>query len=237
MERRKLVRPRGAIKLDLSINRNLTLSEDAFISLVTSCVEVYKKESFGILLGIMHRKHYMVIDTINYQSAKRGYVEVSVTPNKVKRMNYVLKRVTDLRVIGDFHSHPDGPEYLSETDYDEIAKSGTPLSVLVVVKKSRKHRKWEVHKDLSVSGNIGSRFFVKILAFEFDGREIYPIKIICPYIKELNKLGKLVHAKYTKIPKKRPKKTKKVKTRKIKSKKKTTKKKNTKKRTRKLKSR
>ena len=188
MERRKLVRPRGAIKLDLSINRNLTLSEDAFISLVTSCVEVYKKESFGLLLGIMHRKHYMVIDTINYQSAKRGYVEVSVTPNKVKRMNYVLKRVTDLRVIGDFHSHPDGPEYLSDTDYDEIAKSGTPLSVLVVVKKTRKHGKWEVHKDLSVSGTIGNRFFVKILAFEFDGREIYPIKIVCPYVKELNKM-------------------------------------------------
>ena len=206
MERRKLVRLRGAIKLDPLVNRNLTLSEDAFISLVTSCVEVYKKESFGILLGIMHRKHYMVIDTINYQSAKRGYVEVSVTANKVKRMNYVLKRVTDLRVIGDFHSHPDGPEYLSETDYDEIAKSGTPLSVLVVVKKTRKHGKWEIHKDLSVSGNIGSKFFVKIMAFEFDGREIYPIKIICPYIKELNKMKKLLHAKYTEIPKKRPKK-------------------------------
>jgi proteasome lid subunit RPN8/RPN11 len=222
MERRKLVRPRGAIKLDPLVNRNLTLSEDAFISLVTSCVEVYKKESFGLLLGIMHRKHYMVIDTINYQSAKRGYVEVSVTANKVKRMNYVLKRVTDLRVIGDFHSHPDGPEYLSETDYDEIAKSGTPLSVLVVVKKTRKRRKWEVHKDLSVSGNIGSKFFVKILAFEFDGREIYPIKIICPYIKELNKLGKLVHAKYSEIqkPKKRPKKKTGTKKTKVKSKKK-----------------
>ena len=234
MERRKLVRPRGAIKLDPLVNRNLTLSEDAFISLVTSCVEVYKKESFGLLLGIMHRKHYMVIDTINYQSAKRGYVEVSVTANKVKRMNYVLKRVTDLRVIGDFHSHPDGPEYLSETDYDEIAKSGTPLSVLVVVKKTRKHGKWEVHKDLSVSGTIGNRFFVKILAFEFDGREIYPIKIVCPYVKELNKMKKLVHAKYTEIPKKRPKKTKKnVKTSKkktkTKSKKRTTKRTKTKK--------
>ena len=162
----------------------------------------------------------MVIDTINYQSAKRGYVEVSVTPNKVKRMNYVLKRVTDLRVIGDFHSHPDGPEYLSDTDYDEIARSGTPLSVLVVVKKTRKHRRWKVHKDLSVSGNIGSKFFVKIMAFEFDGREIYPIKIVCPYVKELNKMRKLVHAKYTEIkkPKKRPKKRIKTKTKKTKTK-------------------
>lgn len=201
---RKLVKEKGTLKLDPNFKRNLTLGERAFISMVTSCVEVYKKESFGVLLGKMHKKHYMVIDTINYQSAKRGYVEVTVSDAKVKRMNYVLGCIADFRVIGDFHSHPDGPDHLSETDYEELAEGGTPLTVLVVVKKSSKIKDWVVNKDMSISGSVGKRFFVKLMAYEFDGREIYPIKIVCPYIKKLNKEKMLCFLKEK--PKKSPRK-------------------------------
>ena len=41
--------------------------------------------------------------------------------------------------------------------------------------------------SFSISGSIGKKFYVKILAYEFNGREIYPIKIVCPYLKKLNK--------------------------------------------------
>ncbi|MBI4173810.1 MAG: Mov34/MPN/PAD-1 family protein [Candidatus Aenigmarchaeota archaeon] len=170
--------------------RNLTISEQALVQMVTSSIEVYKKEAIGLILGQKHKKHYLAKDAINFQSAKRGYVSVDVPQARINRLNYVLGRLTDSRVIGDFHSHPDFPETLSSTDKEDLKVSGLTLTVLTVVRKAgRKGHDWHI-KDKALSGFVGNRYHVKLLAFEYDKKagKFFRIKIVCPHLKKLNRL-------------------------------------------------
>jgi len=173
--------------------RNLTLAERAFIDIVLSSIEIYKKECFGILLGEKHKKHYMVYDVINFLSAKRSYEFVNVPTVRVNRVNYTLSRLTNLRVIGDFHSHPDGPDKLSGLDKKDVKNSGLTLTLLVVVEKMRgKGNRWRI-MDKNLIGDIGNKYHVKIMAFEYDKRKdnVYQIKIVCPFLRKINKLKQL----------------------------------------------
>jgi proteasome lid subunit RPN8/RPN11 len=171
-----------------SLRRNATISQQAFVGMITNAIEVYKKETFGILLGKKHKKHYYVADTIAYQTAKRGYETVNITSNRVNRINLVLKHLTDQQVIGDFHSHPEGPEKLSPTDVADLFSGAPSLTCLVSVYKSKKCQPWKCNADYSLSGTIGTKYFVKVIAYEIRHKEnsLERIKIICPYIRKLN---------------------------------------------------
>ena len=170
--------------------RNVTITEQAFVGMVASSLEVYKKESFGLLIGEVHKKHYLVLNTYTYQAAQRDYESVSITPQKKNRIDTSLRFFTPSKIIGDFHSHPDGPGFLSACDKIDTLSGKTELTILVSVYKARSRHKWKTNKDLSVSGSIGNTYFIKIFAFEADkkGKKVNPIKIVCPYLKKINKL-------------------------------------------------
>ncbi|MBI2146932.1 Mov34/MPN/PAD-1 family protein [Candidatus Woesearchaeota archaeon] len=170
--------------------RNVTITEAAFSEMVMACLEVYKKESFGILLGEVHKKHYLVTDTYYYQEAKRTYDAVDVKQNRINRINSLLTYFSTSKVIGDFHSHPGGPSVLSGFDKEEILHGDTQLAVLVCIWPEKRQIPWRVDKDLSISGTAAEKYFVKIRAFEADTKanRVYPIKIVCPYLRKFNKL-------------------------------------------------
>ncbi len=170
--------------------RNLTIAEKALIGIITSSIEIYKKELYGFLLGEKHRKHYMIYDAINFLSARRSYQFVNIPSVRINRVSYVLFHLTNLRLIGDFHSHPEGPDRLSGLDKADIKKSSLTLSVLIVVNKTkRKVHGWEI-KDKNIVGFIGNKYHIKIMAFEYDKKQdkLFHIKIVCPCLKKLNKL-------------------------------------------------
>ena len=52
------------------------LSENAFVGLLVSTVEVYRRECFGILLGHRESDRIMVDFVVPYQSAVRKFQEV-----------------------------------------------------------------------------------------------------------------------------------------------------------------
>ena len=170
--------------------RNATLSRQAFIDMVTNAVEVYKKESFGILLGVRHKKHYFVSDVIAYQTATNDYETVDVTSFRVNRINFALSHLTNQQVIGDYHSHPQGPDKLSATDVADLFKGTPSLTCLVSIYKSRRCEPWKRNPDHSISGGIGGKFFVRISAFEVEHKknQLRRLKIVCPYMKRINKL-------------------------------------------------
>jgi len=169
--------------------RNATITEQAFVGMVVSGIEVFKKESYGALIGEVHRKHFLVTDSYSYQTAKRDYESVSVLRTRQLRVSRSLGLFTNSCVIGDFHSHPAGPHYLSEWDKKDLLKLCQGLTVLVSIFESNKERKWEFNADLSISGSVGKRYFVKISAYEVDRekQKIHPIKIVCPYLRKFNK--------------------------------------------------
>lgn len=170
--------------------RNLTITEKTLIEIITSSVEIYKKEAFGILLGEKHKKHYMAYDAISFLSAKRSYESIKVPTIRVNRVNYTLSHLTKFRVIGDFHSHPEGPDKLSGLDKKDIRNSGLGLSILIVVTKIKKKvHNWKI-EDNNIVGFIGNKYHIKIMAFEYNKKEdkLTHIKIVCPSLKKLNKL-------------------------------------------------
>ena len=49
------------------------LNENVFMGMVLSCVEVYKKECFGLLLGYRTPEKYIVEHAIPYQTVRQGH--------------------------------------------------------------------------------------------------------------------------------------------------------------------
>ncbi len=170
-------------------DRNATITEQAFVGMIVSAIEVFKKESYGALIGEVHRKHYLVTDSYTYQTAKRNYESVSVLRTRQIRVSRSLGLFTNSKVIGDFHSHPSGPHFLSEWDKKDLLKLCQGLTILVSLFESNKERKWELNSDLSISGSVSKKYFVKMSAYEVDrvNQKIYPLKIVCPYLRKFNR--------------------------------------------------
>jgi len=170
-------------------HRNVTLSKQAFIGMITNSIEVYKKETFGFVLGRKHRNHYFAADTATFQSADRDYEYVNIKANKINRMNYALRHLTNYELIGDYHSHPGGPDRLSNVDVEDLLRKITRLTFLISIYKTNRCVAWEYSDDGGVVGTIGSRYLVKIKAYEIDHKEriVHEIKIVCPYIRKINK--------------------------------------------------
>jgi len=177
---------RGAVP-----HRNMTLSNDAFAGIISKAIEVYKKETFGLLLGRKHKKHYHVTGTYAFQTAERGYEFVNIKANRINRINYALGHLSNKTVVGDFHSHPEGPEKLSPTDREDLLRRPTTLTCLVNIYKTKKCEKWKFCEDKSICGTIGSKYLIRIIAYEVNHktRSIDRIKIVCPYVRKINKLG------------------------------------------------
>lgn len=168
---------------------SLWLSKPAFISLVTSGIEVYKKESFGLLFGSRRNGNYFVKYAVNIQSAKRHYDSITIDKSRIRRINDTASGIMKHKFIGDFHSHADGPAKLSKTDVKELREMGPKtVSVLVVVHR-KKGEKWKHDADRSICGPVG-KYFVRIIAFEIRHGKLEKLKIRCPYLWNVNRMGR-----------------------------------------------
>ncbi|HLD33327.1 MAG TPA: Mov34/MPN/PAD-1 family protein [Candidatus Nanoarchaeia archaeon] len=171
-------------------HRKVFLSRQAFVDLLVSAIEVYKKEAFGLLIGRKENKRYFISDIVPYQSAKRSYDWVNMTSQRINRINFALKHLTNQQVIGDYHSHPQGPDKLSATDVGDLFKGKTSLTILLCVYKKKSCVRWtNGDDDYALYGSVGGNYFVRMLPYEIDRKTgiIRRIKIVCPYIRRVNK--------------------------------------------------
>lgn len=160
------------------------------MGIITSCIEVYKKEAYGLLLGIRSNGSYILRNSINYQSAERDYNKIVIEKHRENRINGSIGFLSNQKIIGDFHSHADSYERLSRTDKKDLIESKSNLaSLLIIIRKTNKKTKWTNNGGRAISGSIGRNFFVKILAYKYDlkKKKIVKLNIKCPYIKKLNK--------------------------------------------------
>lgn len=170
----------------------VVLKQDAFLSMVLSSIEVYRKETYGLVIGIRKKKNYLVSNCFSFQTAKRHYDVIEIDESKERMINNHIKYLTNHKLLGDYHSHANEPDELSREDIRTLKNSFEGfISVLVVPKKLKNKRKylWK-HNRLQkcVSGSIGN-FFVKIVAFYYDPKNKRAVKlqVYCPFIKPLNR--------------------------------------------------
>ncbi len=167
----------------------IIIRNPALINMLVSSIEVYKKEALGILLGIKRGKNYHIRYAVNFQKAKRGYESIDIDDRTEKRINSLLGRVSKYRLMGDFHSHPDGPYKLSLTDKKDMRDKSTDVSILVVVKKGKKPKKW-TYVNRQLQGSVDG-YYVTIQGYEHSKGKIRKIPVKAPYVKNLNMIQKL----------------------------------------------
>ncbi len=159
------------------------LSENAFIGLLVSTIEVYRRECFGILLGYSTPDRKFVDFVVPYQTAKRKFREAYINWNRSQRVEEAVRTASRWECVGDYHSHPMyGPKRattrLSKEDLKHF-KEGD-ISIVVAINDLSRPRKWSYVDRGTLSGTINS-YSLRICAYYKSGGEVRRVPIVCPY--------------------------------------------------------
>jgi len=145
------------------------LNENVFMGMVLSCVEVYKKECFGLLLGYRTPEKYIVEHAIPYQTVRRGHNWAELRSDKWKVIQEFLRNFPKLDVLGDFHSHTmyrDIKAQVSLSRDDIEYMDPDDLQIVLAVNEKKRSREWSLNSDRAISGSI-DKFYFKIAAYYF----------------------------------------------------------------------
>jgi hypothetical protein len=161
------------------------LSENAFVGLLVSTIEVYRKECFGILLGHREPERIMVDFVVPYQSAVRKFQEVHVTWHRSQRVAEAVRKTSRWELVGDYHSHPmwgdkTATTKLSRADHQDFRPDG--VSVITAINDGHRQRRWGYVKGGIISGSING-YALRIAAYhkEKEGDAIIRVPLLCPY--------------------------------------------------------
>ncbi|MBI5664699.1 MAG: hypothetical protein HZC49_06395 [Nitrospirae bacterium] len=145
------------------------LSENAFMGLLLSSAEVFKKESLGYLLGYRLDDRFIIENAFSLQTARRKRRGVIFHRRDQKKIEPILSNFEKLQIVGDFHSHtPYGSEkgidVPSPIDIKGMEKDN--LYIIIAINEMEVSKPWKENKDRSISGSMGS-FFFKISAYYY----------------------------------------------------------------------
>lgn len=161
------------------------LSENAFMGLLLSSAEVFKKESLGYLLGYRLDDRFIVEYAFSLQTAKRRRRGVIFYRRDQKKIEPILSNFSKLQIVGDFHSHTPygsakGIAIPSPEDIKAMEKDN--LYIIIAINESAAAQPWKEVKDKSISGSMGN-FFFKISAYYYPHVNGIPRKcpIYCPF--------------------------------------------------------
>jgi len=173
--------PKGRAKKEEKVE--VYLSENAFVGLLVSTIEVYRRECFGILLGHNTPERKVVEFVVPYQTAKRKFREVRINWHRSQRVGEAVRDVSRWECVGDFHSHPmygtkRATTRLSKEDLKHF-KEGD-ISVVAAINDISKPRRWSYVAHGSLSGTING-YSLRISAYYKTGNETLRVPIVCPY--------------------------------------------------------
>ncbi len=159
------------------------LSENAFIGLLVSTIEVYRRECFGILLGHHESERIMVDFVVPYQSAKRKFQEVHMDWHRGQRVQDAVRSTSRWELVGDYHSHPmygdkRATTKLSGVDQRDFRELGT--SIVVAINDGHRRQRWGYVKGGLISGSING-YALRLAAYHKNVEAIIRVPLVCPY--------------------------------------------------------
>jgi proteasome lid subunit RPN8/RPN11 len=160
------------------------VSENAFVDLLLSSAEVYKRECLGFLLGYKLEDRFIVEHAFSFQTADRKHKGVVSRDISHRKIGPILDRLDRIQIIGDFHSHTQfgtmkglpvpSPEDINGMQPDQIY-------LIVAINNNKKTMSWAENRDGTISGTVGE-FFFKISAYYIVSRpSVRKAKIHCPF--------------------------------------------------------
>ncbi|MDI6739325.1 MAG: Mov34/MPN/PAD-1 family protein [Candidatus Edwardsbacteria bacterium] len=156
------------------------ISESAFWGLLVSAIEVYKKESYGLLLGHRDGNNFMVVHAVACQKAERHSTWVKAREKSYARIVNFFSQLPSLYLVGDFHSHPQHEVTLSDEDISTMEQGR--VYITIEIKDKAKDKYWSYNEDGTISGTTNS-WFIKIAAFSLDPETKKPkmADVLCPF--------------------------------------------------------
>jgi len=140
------------------MNREIYISEQAFLAVVCAAAEVYRRESYGLLFGYALPGKTIVEGALPYQTAERRFSEVSLFERENKVIQSLIARFPKHEYLGEFHSHADyrGREAQAALTPEDL-DSMTPgeIAIVVAVNPRLRKRPWSTNADGSLSGTLG----------------------------------------------------------------------------------
>lgn len=165
------------------------LSFPAFVTIVSSSVEVFKKETIGYLVGFKGERKYMVEYAIPYQTAEHGFVHASVDMERVERINEIVGRVSQgLEYVGDFHSHTvfgESPATVVPSNEDLRSTIPGEVNLICAVNMKKRAVRWRENGRGILVGTIGA-YRIEIGGYYTDriaiGRKYQRVIVRCPTV-------------------------------------------------------
>ena len=167
------------------------LSFPAFLTIVSSSVEVFRKETIGYLVGIKAEDKFMVEYAIPYQTAESGYVHATVDMERVGRINEILSKVSQgqgLEFVGDFHSHTvfgKSPATVVPSNTDLMSTIPGECNIICAVNMKKRSVRWYESDRGILTGTIGE-YRIEIGGYYVEkaaiGRQYDRITIKCPAV-------------------------------------------------------
>jgi len=140
------------------MNREIYISEQAFLAIVFAAAEVYRRESYGLLFGYALPGKVIVEGALPYQTAERRFSEVSLFERQNKVVQSLIARFPKHEYLGEFHSHADyrGREAQAALTPEDL-DSMTPgeIAIVVAVNPRLRKRPWSTNADGALSGTLG----------------------------------------------------------------------------------
>lgn len=172
------------------------ISANAFWGLLLSAIEVYKKETYGQLIGYRNENSMFIIEhAVPYQTASRTHLSVLKNTRAEKRMESFLRNMPHLSLIGDFHSHTGwgelkGVSQPSRTDVGDMKSNA--IYIILELNDKKRSQAWGYTTDGSLAGTVDDYHF-KINAYFLSGPHQDRVKranLFCPYAIGFNAKAK-----------------------------------------------
>lgn len=188
--------PKNRAPLTLeAIPPRLYLSENAFLGVVLSAVEVFNKECLGILMGYRSGGSGIVVQrAVALQSAARTPREVRPNQAARERVHRALDSLTTLeQPLGWFHSHPAQklePALHRLSDADCASLDQGEIEVLTAIWPRRRSRPWSYSpRTRTLSGSLGD-YNLKLTAWlqGAPGRRPAALEVYCPFARGYEEL-------------------------------------------------
>jgi hypothetical protein len=163
------------------------LSLSAFLTIVSSSVEVFRRETIGYLIGFRGNRKFMVEHAIPYQTAESTPTHATPAPDRVARINEILAELSHgYEYIGDFHSHTvyrDLPGTVIPSGTDLASTVPGELSIICSVNFKKKSVGWRENHRGILTGTVGE-YRIQIGGYYFAkahiGRNYQRVLIKCP---------------------------------------------------------
>jgi proteasome lid subunit RPN8/RPN11 len=138
--------------------KDLFMGVGEFSNILTSCIEVYPRETIGLLAGEITSRRIILKLAYPVQMARRRKSYIILKSEKNFRRTIRILDSLGLEFFGFYHSHPEGKAIPSETDLihsiDQLIEfeEKRPLLELIVEIKQKKYRR-KHKKDFEVWGD------------------------------------------------------------------------------------